>query len=295
MSANLWNCSKNICLSMSIEIEQKTGQKPIPKKTKLNGVYVFGLQLEQINKIRDQQSTSKRRKPFEDLGNSMQLKRSKYFGNQLLNLFEQQALQAFNDDDNVSLEGLIFSVGARRFHINYEELNSKNIELQKQAVVKAMDIGGISRNTYRLLAAIGHDLPREWAVSAMQQQINFQMSKFVPIHIIDLNLSSFQKHSEENNEENIETISNSEIIQEVTSSIGKATYRSIRDILAYIIPVWLKRGVINHTNSVLHIRISGDSRNVGNKVKHVMVTFTLLNDSINLYNPNYHFTLLLYP
>ncbi|RIB06027.1 hypothetical protein C2G38_2218080 [Gigaspora rosea] len=145
----------------SIEIEQKTGQKPIPKKTKLNGVYVFELQLEQINKIRDQQSTTKRRKPFEDLGNSMQLKRSKYFGNQLLNLFEQQASQAFNNDDNVSLEGLIFSVGAQRFHINYEELNSKNIELQKQAVVKAMDIGGISRNTYRLLAAIGHDLPRE--------------------------------------------------------------------------------------------------------------------------------------
>ncbi|CAG8816775.1 7900_t:CDS:1, partial [Dentiscutata erythropus] len=163
---------------ISADIEQKTGQKPKQKKTKLNGVFVFGLQLEQISKIRDKWSSAKRCKPFEDLGNSMQLKRSKKFGNQILDLFEEQVLQTFNEEDKVLLEGLIFSVGARRFHINYRELNSKDTDLQKQAVVKAMDIGRVSRNTYRLLAAIGHDLPREWAVSAMQQQINYQMSIF---------------------------------------------------------------------------------------------------------------------
>ncbi|RIB28683.1 hypothetical protein C2G38_2157276 [Gigaspora rosea] len=150
----------------------------ISNKSALNAANLYIQQYHELASIDIEQklSTSKRRKPFEDPGNSMQLKHSKNFGNQLLNLFEQQASQAFNEDDNVSLEGLIFSV----------ELNSKNIELQKQAAVKAMDIGGIARNTYRLLAAIGHDLPREWAVSAMQQQINFQMSKFVPIHIINL-------------------------------------------------------------------------------------------------------------
>ncbi|RIB28672.1 hypothetical protein C2G38_2157262 [Gigaspora rosea] len=124
--------------------------------------------------IEQKLSTSKRR---EDPGNSMQLKHSKNFGNQLLNLFEQQASQALNEDDNGSLEGLIFLV---------------------------------------------------------------------------------------------EMISNLEIIQEATNSIGKATYQSIRDILAYIIPVWAQS-------------------------KTCYGDFTLLNDTVNLYNSNYHFTLLLYP
>ncbi|CAG8508882.1 7150_t:CDS:2, partial [Scutellospora calospora] len=119
------------------------------------------------------------------------------------------------------------------------------------------------------------------------------MAEFIPINLINLNLS--QEHFKENNESNNEIIEDLNIIQEVTSSIGKATYRSIKDILLYIIPSLLKKGIINHSNSVLHIRISGDGRNVGHKVKHVMVTFTLLNDLANLYNPNYHFTLLLYP
>ncbi|CAG8664327.1 15567_t:CDS:2, partial [Cetraspora pellucida] len=79
-----------ICRIVSLDIKQKTGQKSVQKKTKLNGVYVFELQLEQINTIRNQQSATKKCKSFDNLGNSMQLKRNKQFGNQLLDLFEQQ-------------------------------------------------------------------------------------------------------------------------------------------------------------------------------------------------------------
>ncbi|CAG8484739.1 8961_t:CDS:2 [Cetraspora pellucida] len=83
------------------------------------------------------------------------------------------------------------------------------------SVVRAMDIKKVLQNAYQLLVAIEYDLLREWAVFAMQQQINFQISKYIPIHLIDLNLSLlvFQNHSEDSNEEtNIETINNTEII-----------------------------------------------------------------------------------
>ncbi|RIB28771.1 hypothetical protein C2G38_2028273 [Gigaspora rosea] len=77
--------------------------------------------------------------------------------------------------------------------------------------------------------------------------------------------------------------------------IEKETYRSIKDILNYTIPAWLENGGLSIQDPVLRIRLSGDGRNVGRKIKHVMVTFTLLNNLLNHYEPDYHYTLILYP
>lgn len=66
--------------------------------------------------------------------------------------------------------------------------------------------------------------------------------------------------------------------------------RSIKDILNYIIPPLLEKGIVNNDDPVLHIRISGDGRNVGHKVKHVMVTFVLLNDYMNIYHPDHQYS-----
>ncbi|CAG8491211.1 17472_t:CDS:2, partial [Cetraspora pellucida] len=55
-------------------------------------------------------NNTKIRKPFDNLSNSMQLKHNKQFGNQFLDLFKQQVLQTFNQEDDVLLEELIFSV-----------------------------------------------------------------------------------------------------------------------------------------------------------------------------------------
>ncbi|CAG8813608.1 36181_t:CDS:2 [Gigaspora margarita] len=127
--------------------------------------------------------------------------------------------------NNVTFEGLTFTVDSQKFRITYKEINTESINLQIQAIIRAMDSEKISGQAYRLISAIGHDLPREWAVSNMRQQINQQMKELIPIHLIDLNLS-----------------------QEVYG------------------------------------------RNVGHKVKHVMVTFVLLNDYMD-----HHYTLMLYP
>ncbi|CAG8493890.1 46184_t:CDS:2 [Gigaspora margarita] len=54
-----------------------------------------------------------------------------------------------------------------------------------------------------------------------------------------------------------------DIIEQVTNAIGKAGYR--------------------------------DGRNVGRKIKHVMVTCAILDDKTNLYIPNHHYVVVLYP
>ena len=53
--------------------------------------------------------------------------------------------------------------------------------------------------------------------------------------------------------------------------------------------------MIDIHDSIFHLRISEDGCNVRCKVKHVMVTFTLLNDLVTIFQPNHHHTLVLYP
>ena len=48
----------------------------------------------------------------------------------------------------------------------------------------------------------------------------------------------------------------------------------------YVLPDLIKRHVIDPDNPIIHLRISGDSRNVGRKVKHVMVTCTILHQEV---------------
>jgi len=47
--------------------------------------------------------------------------------------------------------------------------------------------------------------------------------------------------------------------------------------------------------STIHLRISGDGRNVGRKVKHVMITVILLDDPTKIFESNYHYTTVLFP
>ncbi|CAJ0906117.1 8754_t:CDS:2, partial [Entrophospora sp. SA101] len=50
----------------------------------------------------------------------------------------------------------------------------------------------------------------------------------------------------------------------------------------------------SHSDEFLYIRISGDGRNVGRKIKQVMITFALLNDHENIFSPSNHYSLALY-
>ncbi|GES79267.1 hypothetical protein GLOIN_2v1792490 [Rhizophagus clarus] len=90
-------------------------------------------------------------------------------------------------------------------------------------------------------------------------------------------------------------INDSEIINNLQQSIGKGGQRNIINILKYLIPGLLNRNVLDITNPTIHLRISGDGRNVGRKVKQVMVTCSILNDFDNIYRPENYYTIILYP
>ncbi|PKK57833.1 hypothetical protein RhiirC2_720963 [Rhizophagus irregularis] len=86
-----------------------------------------------------------------------------------------------------------------------------------------------------------------------------------------------------------------QIIDNVQQSIGKGGRRDIINILKYLIPGFLKRKVLDITNPIIYLRISGDGRNVGRKVKQVIVTCSILNDIDNLHQPENYHTIVLYP
>ena len=116
------------------------------------------------------------------------------------------------------------------------------------------------------------------------------MNYAIPISILNISDQSLLTPINENSD-----INDLEIVEEVLKYIGKAGYRKIADILLYILPDLINRHVLNPDDPVINLRISGDGRNVGRKVKHVIVTCTILDDIENLYKSNYHYTVILYP
>ena len=116
------------------------------------------------------------------------------------------------------------------------------------------------------------------------------MSQAIPISIINIsNLPSLIPINESSD------INDPEVVEEVLKYIGKAGYRRITDILLFVIPDLVKRNILNQNNPIIHMRISGDGRNVGRKVKHVMITCTILDDILNIHKADFHYTTILYP
>lgn len=147
----------------------------------------------------------------------------------------------------------------------------------------------ISRDAYRNLITIEDELPREWMVSEQRTQINKEMNSKIKI--------TTAKMSQHINTDPIENpdIFDLKLVDEVMTSVGKAGYRSVKDILRFTVLNLIKKDVLNLQQPIINLRISGDGRNVGRKVKHVMITFVILDDVKNIYNPNNHHTVVLYP
>ncbi|CAG8760946.1 24299_t:CDS:2, partial [Cetraspora pellucida] len=89
-------------------------------------------------------------------------------------------------------------------------------------------------------------------------------------------------------------ISNQDIEEEISQYICKADYRRVNDILLFIIPDIVARNVLNVNNPVINVHISGDGCNVGRKIKHVMITCTILDDISNIHKADLHYTIILY-
>ncbi|PKY30610.1 hypothetical protein RhiirB3_447780 [Rhizophagus irregularis] len=64
----------------------------------------------------------------------------------------------------------------------------------------------------------------------------------------------------------------------LNSAIGKDAYRSIKKILKYIVPAYIQNEKLDPASPIIHLRISA-----------------LLDDSAKLFEPNYHYTVVLFP
>ncbi|CAB4407413.1 unnamed protein product [Rhizophagus irregularis] len=162
-------------------------------------------------------------------------------------------------------------------------------ECKNEAMVMVVDNGQISQDAYRKLTTIEDELSREWTIAEKRTQINIRMNDRIKINTVIM-----PQHMDINSNESSD-IFDPEVIEEVTTSVGKGGKRSIKDVLKFIVPNLIKRSGFNLYEPIISIRISGDGRNVRKKVKHVMITFAILEDIENIYNPNYHYTVVLYP
>ncbi|UZO18751.1 uncharacterized protein OCT59_010063 [Rhizophagus irregularis] len=187
-------------------------------------------------------------------------------------------------------QSIEFNIKEKSFHFSIGEENNEETKWKARAAVQVCDKSQITCESYRTLASISQDLPREWKVSAERKEITHEMKEIIPISLVNL------EPSLPNDPVNSEIhINNSDVIDNVQQSIGKGGRRDIINILKYLIPGLLKRKVLDITNPIIHLRISGDRRNVRRKVKQVMVTCSILNDIDNLHQPENHYTIVLYP
>ena len=108
------------------------------------------------------------------------------------------------------------------------------------------------------------------------------------IKITQINLEFLEVEIDSTEVENVDP-------KEITNMARIGAQRSVKDLLNYIIPYLEQIKILTYTDPVIHLRISGDGRNVGRKNKHVMVTIMILNDIDHHHESDFHYTLVLYP
>jgi hypothetical protein len=138
------------------------------------------------------------------------------------------------------------------------------------AIVRVCDEAVLGRDKYRNLAAVVPALFREYLVANRRNKINELMNAQIHIEIFNID-------SEINDQSSIDDNVNNILIDD--HDIGNGSFRSILDILKALIPIWKAgQSPIIVSGDTLYIKLGGDSRNVGKRQNHVMITFCLLNE-----------------
>ena len=116
------------------------------------------------------------------------------------------------------------------------------------------------------------------------------MQNLVPLLLINVEETSVASELTEDQPH----ITDPDIVNNVVESAGKGGQRSIIDILNFIVPEYIKKGLLIPNNTTIKLRISEDSRNIERKVQHVMVTAIILNDIERLHKSEGYHTLVFY-
>jgi hypothetical protein len=227
-------------------------------------------------------------KPVNEMSTSGLTKRATKIASEVLEQFSDIANDFYLSEDVPLLESIEFNVKDKKYDIKYGKENQVLKHKKEVAIVRAMDKSRISRDGYRHLTVIEPSLPKEKAISEQKIFINDLMEQNVKINIINIITTAAVDPDE------VPHIMDENIVETVINSVGKAGVRSIKEILIYLIPNLVKKNILNPLQPIISIRISGDGRNVGRKVKYVMITFAILDHKEIIFFSEYHYTLILY-
>ncbi|POG82655.1 hypothetical protein GLOIN_2v1762056 [Rhizophagus irregularis DAOM 181602=DAOM 197198] len=223
------------------------------KKTKTLGIYLFGLHLKTLEMAREGKRRAHILKPIDQCGNSTLTKRAMSIGKHILAEFNEKTQKLYNLEDVPALESICYSVNKKHtFNISYENEDKTKKKQKLESIVRALDEGNIPRDSYRRLCAIEYNLPREGEISKERININEIMVQLIPITIVDINTKSQVDESEGVD------IDDESITQEVINAVGKGDYRNINNILYYLVPNLVQKGILNPDQPIINLRISGD-------------------------------------
>ncbi|CAG8521409.1 15717_t:CDS:2 [Cetraspora pellucida] len=204
-------------------------------KSTLSGTIVFGLQLKCVEQARDSHRQSNALRPLETLSNSAKRSRIKQIGEKMRDYINHETTH-LHHKDKLQIKSLVLSVDDQNWIVNY----SKDMTFEKiksQACVCVMD-----------------KLDCEYIISNKKLNLDKIMQDIIPLYIIDININSSTIFATNNEEIHID---NEEIIYGVTESVEKASYRSIKDILKYIIPFYIEENILDPSNPLIMLRILG--------------------------------------
>ncbi|GES83146.1 hypothetical protein GLOIN_2v1788738 [Rhizophagus clarus] len=207
--------------------------------------------------------------------------------------FKNDIKGIYHQSDQVILDNIKFSVNKKDcFQVSCGPENEINRTHQLRSVVKAVDQDQISRESYRELAAVENNLSRKNSVSNERITITNNINQLIKISLVNMNGRDKLEEALGSDESEFR---NPEITCKAIDIMGIGIYRSIKDILNYIIPYLKEKKVLRLSDMTIHLRVSGDGCNVKCKIKHVMITFMILNHKEHHHHADYHYTTVLYP
>ena len=147
---------------------------------------MFCLNSQELERERERKHRSHNLKPFNKLGDSMKTKRAYMFSEHLAVNFTNTAVKYFHPNDCPILQEISFTVQDKNFQANFGIQNKEKENQRNEAFTRVIDQGPIARDSYRNLAALQPELPRETTIYKTKKRINEEMSHAIPISILNI-------------------------------------------------------------------------------------------------------------
>eukprot|EP00732_Lithocolla_globosa_P001621 Lithocolla_globosa_v1_NODE_841_length_3201_cov_10.126828.p1 type:complete len:403 gc:universal NODE_841_length_3201_cov_10.126828:720-1928(+) len=155
------------------------------------------------------------------------------------------------------------------------------------------DLNHTNRKSYRSLSYSEIRLPREYIIADEKKRQNAVMHKICPITPLPHYKSGANDDSDSDSDDDGGVDDTFVTVDEILDKNGykDGRQRKLRDLLKVALLLYSDK---IKSGDVLKIKLSGDGRNVGRKIKHVMMTFCLFNAGKLVVKPEHQFCLSIY-